>query len=121
MIEQSVGIICACLPTLRPLFGRILGAVTHQSNTSYDTFGGKSTSPSVKLTRLRFRDRETDHRDDSLTGFARFGGEEDIGNESAVTTHVLGAANGRSLVVPEGAVVRDRSIEQRIDGPQTRR
>lgn len=43
-IEQSVGIICACLPALRPLFRRLYGSSTHSSAYAWKSTGSHSQS-----------------------------------------------------------------------------
>lgn len=74
-IEQAVSIICACLPTLRPLFRRLYSSTAHNSENanSYHTEPrGKTTSNNITLSQF------TNSGDaDSTAGFARLSNHYD--------------------------------------------
>lgn len=70
-VEQSVGIVCACLPTLRPLFRQLYG--TSRNGTS-DSAGSRARSATIRLSNMGTA-RSTDHDGSSTVGFARLSEE----------------------------------------------
>ncbi|XHG09504.1 hypothetical protein AWENTII_012559 [Aspergillus wentii] len=84
-IEQSVGIICACLPTFRPLFRRLYGASQHSSNGK-STGTQRTPSTTIHLSDLGSRGGETG----STVGFARWP------TEQTASTHEVPWREGHS-------------------------
>ncbi|KAI9843173.1 MAG: hypothetical protein M1838_002736 [Thelocarpon superellum] len=122
-VEQSVGIICACLPVLPPLFHRVVGATnswrtgksyTSSADASYRpsgsdrsrtirTFGQGSDKPR--------RDPDTldaDSVDASTTAFVKL---QDAGH--VVTTDVTSGKPGTDG--EPGEIRRDQTVEQHFD------
>lgn len=108
--EQSLGITCACLPTLRPLFGRIF-------------FGGTNSSGSETLNngesgeiRLSAPGRKPVIRrsleDERARGFAHLA-EENM-SSSSITSHAATVSRNDEGVMPK-AVVRTQMVEQHGD------
>ena len=119
-VEQSMGITCACLPTLRPLIGRLLEMSKHSSNRTPDDDVSKN---SIALRNLRSRPMlNQSNVGESRTGFARLPGDIESGlaslaltvpRDAVVTTHVGTSPSGfeEQPVIPE-AIIRQQIIEQ---------
>lgn len=66
-IEQAVSILCACLPTLRPLFSRVYGSTANKSQEDpYHSDTAKPMSNNITLSQFDAPDRA-----DSTTELAR--------------------------------------------------
>ena len=104
--EQSLGITCACLPTLRPLFGRISVGSTNGSGRTFSNGGSRKIRLSKlggKTTIKRFSE------DESIRGFASLP-EENMPSSSITSYATTGSKNG-----DEGgpkAITRTQTIEQ---------
>ena len=108
VVEQSLGITCACLPTLRPLFGRLLFG-TH-TTTSSNKFGRDGD---INLTKMSYKPSTLGRGDEeSTTGFARL--PEANMPASTVTTQATAGFRGEPSVVPD-AILKSQSIEQHYD------
>ena len=123
-IEQGLGIVCACLPTLRPLFGFLYPSRTRSGNTNssgigMDTLSGKT--PNMTTT------KNSAWADDSAStaGFARLEDEEGILSpmemqRSAYTPAPIGAAittsmgAGAKRTIPLG-IMKNTTIDQRSE------
>lgn len=123
-VEQSIGVICACLPTLRPLFGKIFANNSHGSSTFKDNrYNTARTGPTIGLSRLvgnagGSSGLATNSLEGGSTqGFARLE-EEGLGEGSqgggVVTTHVGRGSRKDVSVVPQ-AILKNQSIEQHYD------
>ena len=138
-IEQSIGIICACLPTLRPLFGRLLTNIKQAksggSSGPYSGSGlkGSDNSNSVPLSDLHYRHGGVDRSFDmDRAGFKRLDEENGTMNMTAahkpiasppvmVNTSVTagaGKANNNDLpplpIQPQ-AILTQQTLEQYVD------
>ena len=108
--EQSLGITCACLPTLRPLFGRILSGSANASGRPpliYRESGEiqlpkLSGKPSIKRFPV----------DESARGFARLPKENMP--SSSITNRALTGSKIDEGVLPR-AILRSQLIEQHYD------
>ena len=106
-IEQSVGIICACLPTTRPLLGSLLSNLKHRS--SEDPGAGKhfdSLAPS---------DFSSNKRDgDTLLATRKSGSrcldEETLSDVNVVTANVTKGPSHQVQNVHQG-ILMQHSIE----------
>ena len=125
-VEQSLGIVCACLPVLRPLFHRDF--FTPVSKSKATSLTGNTATSNLNLTHKWGSSGER-----GITGFARldeadFRGEmpPDQLTESillqpmggSVTTEVTKAPKSDLPVIP-AAILKGQTIEQhydRIDG-----
>lgn len=108
-IEQSIGIICACLITYQPLLSRVLSFFNCESPTT--ARNQQIPSRSYELANLKMSPLKPS-LGESTAGFARLG--EHAGTESAVTTHVTMAGADTITVVSEG-IVSNQTIEQHRD------
>jgi len=110
-VEQSIGIICACLPILRPLFGKIF-ASSHSGSGS-TAIDGKYThhrhGPPIGLSHLSSKPTTRNSLEGSSAGFARL--DEESGIEGSVTTHVTRGSNNDLHVLPQ-AILKNQLIEQ---------
>ena len=119
-IEQGLGIVCACLPTLRPLFGFLYHNRTKSGNTSssigMDTFNGK-TSTVVTSKKHAWADDSG-----STVGFARLRDEEGVLSPIEMQRSVYGAGpigtatttstgGGATPAVPL-AIMKESTIDQ---------
>ncbi|KAI4108055.1 MAG: hypothetical protein LQ339_002327 [Xanthoria mediterranea] len=113
-IEQSVGIICACLPATKPLMGRLFSNIRS---------GGKGPSDNtpdahiqaISLPTYNSRRKHSGSVDNSMAGFTRL--EE--GNAGAVgaglvTTNASRISREDLPTVPD-RIVTQHKLEQRID------
>lgn len=111
--EQSLGIICACLPTLRPLFGRIFFGGTNNSGGNLNIVD----SPEIQLSKLR--EKSTIRRssvDESARGFARL--PEDNIPSSSITSYATTGSKNDEEVAPK-SILRSHLIEQHYDSIET--
>ena len=111
--EQSIGITCACLPTLRPLFGRMLFGRANNSGNSLSN----SENPEIRLSKLTGNPTTGNStilrcsRNQSTTAFARLD-EENMPSNSITSYATTGSRNEE--VVSEG-ILRSQTIEQHYD------
>ena len=105
-IEQSLGIICACLITYQPLLSRVLSPFRRGSTTCDSQ---PATSKATEMSRLGTRHTMKPPSDSSTARFARL--DEESGIEGSVTTHVTAAWREESTVLPE-AIMKNQTIEQ---------
>ena len=110
-IEQSIGIVCACLPTVRPLIARFWKGV--KKSNEDDTLRQKTFSSSIPLSRPTAQhgvQRSTNMVDD---GFVRLTESLELGNGS-VTAYVS-EARGDNLPVAVDAIVKQQRLEQHVE------
>ena len=123
-VEQGLGIVCACLPTLRPLFSFLYSNRTKSGNTNsngigMDTYSGKS--PHVASVNHSGWGDDTG----STVGFARLQDEERIlspkeiqrsvygaGPISSATTTSTGGDQKRKVPLSTGAILKESTIDQ---------
>ena len=108
--EQSLGITCACLPTLRPLFGRIIFGKASDSGT--ETLKNDD-GHDIQLSKLS--GKATINRssgNESIRGFARL--PEDNMPSSSMTTYATTGSKNDEIVVPK-AILKTQLIEQHSD------
>jgi hypothetical protein len=105
-IEQSLGIICACLITYQPLLSRVLSPFRRSSDTGESE---RNPSKATEMVRLGTRPNQKPSNDVSSAGFARLNEDNDI--ESTVTTYVTADWKGDPMVLPK-AITKSQTIEQ---------
>ena len=111
-MEQSIGIICACLPTTRPLFGRLLQNFRHASGRNDKPhIAGYATS--IPLAYYLSRPAADGPTDKARDGFSRLS-EENLMAFSSVTAHASQSASGHMPVVPE-RIVRQQTLVQHVE------
>ena len=104
--EQSLGITCACLPTLRPLFGRILFG---SANDSGSATLNNSESCATQLSKLSGKPKmNKPSRDESARSFAHL--LDDIPS-SSITSCAATSSKNNERVMPK-AILRTDLIEQ---------
>ena len=108
VIEQSMGIICACLPTTRPIFDRVRSnGKNSNSSATHDT------ATRVPLGNFSSRSNLRPLADISKAGFARL--DEEIALEpNSVSTHASMTPRGGLPVVTDG-IVKQQTLEQHYD------
>ncbi|KAL8991365.1 MAG: hypothetical protein Q9177_000206 [Variospora cf. flavescens] len=111
-IEQSVGIICACLPTTKPLMGRLLANIKssrkgHSDNTH------ETPTQGISLPTYKPRRSLGGSIDNSRTGFARLEDGNAVGAGS-VTTNASRISGDDLPRVPD-RIVKQQKLEQRVD------
>lgn len=127
IVEQGIGVVCACLPTLRPLMGSTSPArskenTKHDSSIGMDHYrGGTIRSEVGSSGRSAWKPGAYDS--ESTVGFARLQDDEQplsaadvqrsvytpIGNTVTTTGHA-GPKNGRATV--HNAILREQTIDQ---------
>lgn len=117
--EQSLGIVCACLPCLRPLFGRVL--------SDDDDDDGASDSRSTPLSRLGARKPQTGPGSQgsgaggggggrtTVEGFARLPDDGFVRSGSAFSARVEAGPLTRQVEVGPEEIWKSQSIETRFD------
>ena len=122
-VEQSMGVICACLPPCRPLFSKLSTRIRSQlysskggTSSKGGGSGGNRDGTAGDSVGLKFmndgRPTKRPTADFRNTGFMSLDEEEGVGG--SVTTNVgSGGRAGKedSDVIPE-AIVKNQSIEQ---------
>lgn len=103
-IEQSIGIICACLVTYRPLLGRLR---SFYSRTTDNPRTQGDTSKSTEMPNLRPRPPRRSS-DPSTAGFARLY-EDDL--ERGFKTHIIASRTPGLQDVPK-VIMKSQTIEQ---------
>ena len=119
-VEQSMGITCACLPTLRPLIARLREISKNSSNRTPES---DIPNDPIALKTLKTRPAFS-HTNvgDSRTGFAKLPGDIESGlgslattgsRDATVTTHVGTSPPGlkEQPAMPE-AILRQQTLEQ---------
>ena len=89
-IEQSVGIICACLLTYQPLFRWFSSKTRGYSDKAYS---GRAPSKMIPMLHLASKSAPKTSGDAKNAGFSRL--DEENGLESSITTHVTTAPSTR--------------------------
>ena len=101
-VEQSLGIVCACLPMLRPLFGHLFGTKTG------NTTGGSSRTKATQLSDLSSKAPRRPSLDTSTAGFTRLH-EDDLAGGSVITN----ATGSESHLNPtQPGILKTQSVEQ---------
>lgn len=112
IVEQAVGVICACLPTTRPLFGRLLHSIKNIS--SYGTDSRQAVhSREIPLSHYGSRPTVDVSIDTTKDGFARMN-EENTAEVGSVTAHASKAASS-DLPIVEHGITRHQRLEQRVE------
>lgn len=111
-IEQSMGIICACLPTTRPLMGRLFSNI--QSRDKDHPSGTPDTHPkAIPLPTYTSRPSLGGPLDNSRTGFARLE-EENLVGAGFVTTDASRISDDDLPTVPD-RIVKQQKVEQHFE------
>ena len=112
IVEQAVGVICACLPTTRPLFGRLLHRIKNISSHGTDS---RQPAHSRAIPPSHYRSRPTVDVsiDTTKDGFARLN-EENMAGVGSVTSHASKPASDDLPVVAHG-IARHQRLEQRVE------
>lgn len=115
VVEQSLGIICACLPTLRPLLSRF-GLFTTKSTHASNSKNTNSRSGAViGLSNLSSRPGFRPSMDvSSNAGFARLDEENGGLGHSVLTTHAGRMPSGDVPQVSRG-ILKGQTVEQHYD------
>ena len=109
-IEQSVGIICACLPTMGPLFGRLHSNLKYRS--SEDPGAGKHCD-SLPPSDFSSRKRDSDTLLATRNPESRCLDEETLSDVNVVTANVTKGPSHQVLNVHRGLM--QHSLEQRSE------
>ncbi|KAI4168742.1 MAG: hypothetical protein LQ343_006178 [Gyalolechia ehrenbergii] len=109
-IEQSIGIVCACLPTTRPLIKRFLKGVKDSSDR--DTDRTLKTSP-IPLSYYAASQGVHDSTDTSNDGFVRLTDVGAVGNGS-VTAHASTAGSDKPPVAAH-TILKQQRLEQHVE------
>ncbi|KAF6227534.1 hypothetical protein HO173_012173 [Letharia columbiana] len=115
VVEQSVGIICACLPTLRPLLSRF-GLFTIKSTHVFNSKNTNSRSgAAIGLSHLSSRPGFSPSTDVSnAAGFARLDEENGTLGHGSLTTHAVRMPSGDVPQVSRG-ILKGQTVEQHYD------
>ena len=111
-VEQSIGIVCACLPCMRPLFGRQMGFRAERTSPSMGLGNTSSTTTrSINLAKLGNAGKKHDQwdrltvPDRDLDGFARLGE-----NPAIMGTTTRATAERSGLEVGQGGILMTQSV-----------
>ena len=126
-IEQSIGIICACLPTTRPLFGKLLQEVKQHSGGSSSDRHATKTTATMNLSKGTKGGEGDESRDFPLSTFAAGisldGKAKDAGQEARtarkpadIDAGSIGVEemDGSGLVGTQGVTARASKVDQRL-------
>ena len=111
--EQALGITCTCLPTLRPLFGRILSG-----RTKRDAHGTLNSARRHEIQLLKLSGKPTVKRssgDESSRGFARLPEENMV--LSSITSYATAGLRNDEEVIPK-AILKSQRIEQHYENAE---
>ena len=108
--ESSLGITCACLPTLRPLFGRILSGGSGTDDSGRTLNDGENHE--IQLSKLTRKPTIRASSNESTRGFARL--PEENMPSSSITSHATAGSKNGEEVVPK-AIMRTQQIEQHYE------
>ncbi|KAM0805101.1 hypothetical protein BDR22DRAFT_817585 [Usnea florida] len=123
VVEQSVGVTCASLPTLGPLILRVRQLSSRSIGTAitldHEPSSHLKSKPStIQLKNMRASRPKYNGTGDSRTGFAKLPGDMESGlavpAEAVVTTHVGTSPSrfdAKGLVGPE-TILRQQTLEQ---------
>ena len=138
-VEQSLGIVCACLPVLKPLFGRALNFSTHRDDPAEHTSTSNPNTIGMSKRNIKSRWRALDEsdnasfarlREEELAGIgleALLGGEQAVAEATVsrngpkapvqphVKTNVTSGSPVEDVAIPAKAIMKNLSIEQRYD------
>ncbi|KAL8935221.1 MAG: hypothetical protein Q9216_005531 [Gyalolechia sp. 2 TL-2023] len=109
-IEQSIGIVCACLPTTRPLIKRFLKGVRDSGDDTLDRTLKTSTVP---LSHYAARQGVHDSTDTTNDGFTGLTDKGTVGNGS-VTAHASTASNDKPPVAAH-TILKQQKLEQHVE------
>ncbi|KAI4276013.1 MAG: hypothetical protein LQ337_002788 [Flavoplaca oasis] len=109
--EQSLGIVCACLPTIRPLIAHFWKGVKNSNED--DAFRQKTFSSSIPLSRPTAHHGVQHSTNTADDGFVRLTEGLESGN-SSVTAHVS-EARGDNLPVAVDAIIKQQKLEQHVE------
>ncbi|KAL8999884.1 MAG: hypothetical protein Q9188_005790 [Gyalolechia gomerana] len=111
-IEQSTGIVCACLPTTRPLLGRLL---TKMKRSDKSSDGTPQIHPNgIALTSYHSRRNNIPGSlDTSKSGFARLDERIIDGGTITVTTDISKTLSDGPLRPPR--ILKQQTFEQHVD------
>ena len=122
-VEQSIGIVCACLPCLRPLLGRVfgLGGRASQGPTGSSSTGNPNgtltTARSINLAKLNSKNSRLGSLSDpnqDMDGFARLGESPAIGGTTATAT-ANGSFEGDDLRFGCHEILKTQSVKLKYD------
>ena len=105
-VEQSLGIVCACLPCLRPLLGRFLAG-----STFHGTAGTGNTDT------MKSRDIELAKRgNESTAGFARLAEQQGglPGTVNEVTAAGRGGRTGRNGIMKRESIELKYNVREDV-------
>ncbi len=108
IIEQSLGIICACLPTTRPLFGRLRHSIKHSSSRRTDPEQAAS-SDGIPLSQYASRPTVDVSTATTKDGFSRLS-EENTAGVGSVTAHAFKAESDDLPILGQG-IIRQQRLE----------
>lgn len=105
-IEQATGIVCACLPTTRPLLGRLFTKMRRSSDKNSESTP-RIHPNGIALTSYHSRRGIHGSLDTSKNGFARL-------EERTVTTDISKTISDGTPIIPQG-ILKQQIFEQRVD------
>lgn len=109
-IEQSIGIVCACLPTTRPLIKRFISAA---KDSNEDTLDRTMKTSSMPLSNYAARQGVHDSTDTSNGGFVKLTDGGTVGNGS-VTAHASTAGPDKPPVAAH-TILKQQRLEQHVE------
>ena len=123
-VEQSLGIICACLPTMRPLLGRILHTTKRSGGSDTKESHARSRPVTIELGTKKLGWNGSANDGDSTVGFARLPEEYPtpglsqppgypLNGATAISTTVAPVSQDPSLDLAPQTIVKKQEIEQR--------
>ena len=111
-IEQSIGVVCACLPMTRPLFGHLLHNIKHAFGHNHKLHIA-GHAPSIPLGHCSPRAAADGSTHKTRNGFSRLS-EENMAGFGSVTAHASQSTSDGLPVVPE-RIFRQQKIEQHVE------
>lgn len=112
-IEQSTGIVCACLPTTRPLLGRLFTKMRRTSDKNSESTPRIHPS-GIALTSYHSRRGIHGSLDTSKNGFARLEERTIDGNTITVKTDISRSLSDGTPNIPQG-ILKQQTFEQHVD------
>ena len=116
-IEQTMGIICACLPTIRPLFSRLLSHIKNKSSKGTDN-SSDARSDAIQLSTYNPRPTLRPSTDSMTAGFARLDEEEGL-PASSISTSAFREPDSEKIPVAMKGIMRHQTLQQHVEDRST--
>ena len=111
-IEQSMGILCACLPPTRPLLGRFLRTLKRSTGHSTDRSKPSNTG-AVPLTHYSSQRGLNSSKNMPRDGFSRLSEENNAG--LGTVTAQTSAVPNVDLPIMSDRILMQQTLEQQVD------